>query len=170
MRIALAREHPDYVGVKVDGTDEVQSGIRQRAVDSYISATDGVPVSRELLDQSIDRLRILTTPFLITLRGLVVRGRFRRFRHRSSGHAGRRTGNRQTGQRGHAEFHSSLRVSGRPGDSRWIPIPGALDEGRQAEQAYQDFRVNGRDLQRVEDSDAGSRRSVCACWTHGQYR
>ena len=92
MRIVHAREHPDYVGVKVDGTDEVQSGIRQRAVDSYNSATDGVPVSLELLDQSIDRLRILTSPFIITLRRLVVRGRLRRFRHRSSGHPGRRTG------------------------------------------------------------------------------
>ena len=49
MRIALARGHPDYVGVKVDGTDEVQSGIRQRAFDSYISATDGFAcVSRAL--------------------------------------------------------------------------------------------------------------------------
>ena len=90
--MVLAREHPDYVGVKVDGTDQVQSGIRQRADDSYNSATEGVLVSRELLDQSIDRLRILATPFLITLRRLVVRGRFRRFRHRSSGHRGRRTG------------------------------------------------------------------------------
>ena len=76
-------------------------------------------------------------------------------------------GNRQTGQRGHAELHSSLRVSGRPGDSRWIPIPGALDEGRQVEQAYQDFRVNGRDLQMVETAtqDAGgafARVSQCA--------
>ena len=44
----LLGKHPDYVGVKVDGTDQVQSGIRQRAVDSYNSATDGVPVSREL--------------------------------------------------------------------------------------------------------------------------
>ena len=44
----LLGKHPDYVGVKVDGTDQVQSGIQQRAVVSYNSATDGVPVSREL--------------------------------------------------------------------------------------------------------------------------
>ena len=166
----LLWKHPNYVGVKVDGTDQVQSGIQQRADDSYNSATDGVLVSRNLLARTLTGWG----SSLLLASSLYVGWWFAGASVDSGiglgGTVEEEPGNRQTRQQGHAELHSSLRVSGRPGDSRWIPIPGALDEGRQAEQACQDFHVSGRDFERVEDSDARSQRSVCACWAHGHYR
>ena len=46
------------------------------------------------------------------------------------------------------DFNPAYECVINPATVPWILLPRALDEGRQGEQAYQDFRASGRDPQR----------------------
>ena len=156
----LAREHTDFMGAKVEGTDDVQSGIWQlRRWPPQQCNRRSARVSRARWTCTLKGLRFLNTPFTDPterqyLRWLADRGLFRLFRHLSSGHPGRQT----TGTR-----RSSIQLTSAwstPAPVQWILLPRERDEGRQAEQAYQDFPCQAVGIFReVEDRDAESRRS-----------
>ena len=58
-----------------------------------------------------------------------------------------------------------------PAAVRWHILPQALEEGRRAERAYQEFRTSGRDPQRgKKQRRRRPEESAYGCWTCGEQR